>query len=77
MFSFVLTLKGELEDEQELPTPESTPGSVLAANLSITLEDDDRSDGSNLPSSSTNESVPQCDATFKEDAGENTALLGN
>ncbi|XP_070367704.1 E3 ubiquitin-protein ligase RNF149 [Equus asinus] len=66
---------GELEDEQELPTPESTPGSVLAANLSITLEDDDRSDGSNLPSSSTNESVPQCDATFKEDAGENTALL--
>ncbi|XP_014647071.1 PREDICTED: E3 ubiquitin-protein ligase RNF149, partial [Ceratotherium simum simum] len=67
---------GELEDEQETPAPESTPGSVLAANLSITLQDDARSEGSTLPSSSTNESVPQCSAGFKEDASENTALLG-
>ncbi|XP_008592806.1 PREDICTED: E3 ubiquitin-protein ligase RNF149 isoform X2 [Galeopterus variegatus] len=66
---------GEPEDVQEIPVPESTPGSVSAINLSITLQDDDRSDGSNLPSPSTNESVPQCDASFKEDAGENTALL--
>ncbi|XP_062934526.1 E3 ubiquitin-protein ligase RNF149 isoform X2 [Cynocephalus volans] len=65
----------EPEDVQEMPVPESTPGSVSAINLSITLQDDDRSDGSNLPSPSTNESVPQCDASFKEDAGENTALL--
>ncbi|XP_062934527.1 E3 ubiquitin-protein ligase RNF149 isoform X3 [Cynocephalus volans] len=67
--------KSEPEDVQEMPVPESTPGSVSAINLSITLQDDDRSDGSNLPSPSTNESVPQCDASFKEDAGENTALL--
>ncbi|XP_007957730.1 E3 ubiquitin-protein ligase RNF149 [Orycteropus afer afer] len=67
---------GEPEDVQEMPTPESTPGSVSAANLSITLQDEDRSDGSNLPSSSTDESVHQCNTSFKDDAGENTALLG-
>ncbi|KAF6105976.1 ring finger protein 149 [Phyllostomus discolor] len=66
---------GELEDVQEMPTPELTPGSVLAANLSITVQDYDRSDRINSPSSSTNESMPQCDVHFKEDAGENTALL--
>uniref|UniRef100_A0A8I3RX71 Ring finger protein 149 n=1 Tax=Canis lupus familiaris TaxID=9615 RepID=A0A8I3RX71_CANLF len=65
---------GELEDVQETPAPESTPGSILAANLSITLQDD-RSEGSSLPSSSTSDSAPQCDASFKEDASENTALL--
>ncbi|XP_035884257.1 E3 ubiquitin-protein ligase RNF149 isoform X4 [Phyllostomus discolor] len=67
--------QGELEDVQEMPTPELTPGSVLAANLSITVQDYDRSDRINSPSSSTNESMPQCDVHFKEDAGENTALL--
>ncbi|CAD7677308.1 unnamed protein product [Nyctereutes procyonoides] len=65
---------GELEDVQETPAPESTPGSILAANLSITLQDD-RSEGSSLPSSSASDSAPQCDASFKEDASENTALL--
>lgn len=60
----------------ETPAPEATAGSVLAANLSISLQEDDRSEGSNFPSSSTGESAPQCDASFKEDAGENTALLG-
>ena len=60
---------------QETPAPEPTPGSFLAANLSITLQDD-RSEGSSLPSSSTSDSAPQCDASFKEDPGENTALLG-
>lgn len=58
-----------------MPTPELARGSVLAANLSITIQDDDRSDRINSPSSSTNESMPQCDVHFKEDAGENTALL--
>ncbi|XP_026925111.2 E3 ubiquitin-protein ligase RNF149 isoform X2 [Acinonyx jubatus] len=67
--------KGEVEDVQEMPAPESTPGSVLAANLSITLQEEDRSEGNNLPSSSTSESALQCDAGFKEDAGEDTALL--
>lgn len=72
----MLTLKGELEDVQEMPTPELAHVSVLAANLSITVQDDDRSDRINSPSSSTNESMPQCDVHFKEDASENTALLG-
>ncbi|XP_071064842.1 E3 ubiquitin-protein ligase RNF149 isoform X2 [Dasypus novemcinctus] len=67
---------GEPEDVQEMPAPESTPGSASAANLSTALQDDDRSDRNNLPSSSTNESVSQVNASFKEDAGENTALLG-
>ncbi|KAM5316453.1 LOW QUALITY PROTEIN: E3 ubiquitin-protein ligase RNF149 [Glossophaga mutica] len=66
---------GELEDVQEMPTPESGPGSVLGANLSITVQDNNRNDRSNSPSPSTNESMPQCDVYFKEDAGENTALL--
>ncbi|XP_075419383.1 E3 ubiquitin-protein ligase RNF149 [Tenrec ecaudatus] len=66
----------EPEDVQEPPTPDSTPGSLSAANLSITLPDEDRSDGSNSPSSSTAESVPPCDGSFKDDfAGEDTALL--
>ncbi|KAG8504897.1 E3 ubiquitin-protein ligase RNF149, partial [Galemys pyrenaicus] len=65
----------ELEDGPEIPPPEPTPGSVLAANLNITVQEEDRSDVTSLPSSSTNESVPQCDASFKEDASENTALL--
>ncbi|XP_037383878.1 E3 ubiquitin-protein ligase RNF149 [Talpa occidentalis] len=65
----------ELEDGPETPPPEPTPGSVSAANLNITVPEEDRSDVTNLPSSSTSESVPQCDASFKEDAGENTALL--
>jgi len=72
---FFYSLKGELEDVQDMPAPEPALGSVLAANLSITLQDD-RSEGSNLPSASTSDSAPQCDASSKEDAGENTALLG-
>lgn len=72
---FFCSLKGELEDVQETPAAEPTPGSVLAANLSVTLQDD-RSEGSSMPSSSTSDSAPHCDAGFKEDAGENTALLG-
>lgn len=66
---------GELEDVQEIPAPESAPGSVMAADLSITVQDDDRSDENNSPLSSTNEPVAQCDTSFKEDSGENTALL--
>lgn len=71
-FSFVLPLTGELEDVQETPPPEPAPGTV-AANL-ITLQGDDRRDGNGSPSLS-HESVPQGEAIFKEDSGENTALL--
>ena len=71
---FALTLKGELEDGQEVPAPEPAPGGVLAADLSLSLPDGDRSD--NSVSSSTSDIVPQCDGSFKEDTGENTALLG-
>ncbi|XP_077884942.1 E3 ubiquitin-protein ligase RNF149 [Ictidomys tridecemlineatus] len=67
----------EPEDVQELPTPESTPGSTSPGNVSVASQEEGRNSGSgsNLPSSSTNESGPQCPTTFKEDAGENTALL--
>lgn len=64
---------GELEDGQEVPGPEPAPGGVLAADLSLSLPDGDRSD--NSVSSSTSDIVPQCDGSFKEDTGENTALL--
>uniref|UniRef100_A0A2K6GXK8 Ring finger protein 149 n=1 Tax=Propithecus coquereli TaxID=379532 RepID=A0A2K6GXK8_PROCO len=66
---------GEPEDVQETPAPESRPGRVLAANLSLTVSDDDRSDGGSPPSAPPAESEPPCDASFKGDAGENTALL--
>ncbi|ELK05022.1 E3 ubiquitin-protein ligase RNF149 [Pteropus alecto] len=69
--------QGELEDGQEMPVPELAPGSVVAADLSIAVQEDDRSDGSNSPLSSTNEPVAQCGTRFKEDSGENTALLGD
>ncbi|EPY75744.1 e3 ubiquitin-protein ligase RNF149-like protein [Camelus ferus] len=67
---------GELEDAQEMPTPESPPRVVLAPELSLTLPDGDRSVGDNSASSPTSHAVPQGDATFKEDASENTVLLG-
>ncbi|XP_015976260.2 E3 ubiquitin-protein ligase RNF149 [Rousettus aegyptiacus] len=66
---------GELEDVQEMPAPELAPGSVVTADLSITVQEDDRSDRSNSPLSSTNEPGAQCDTSFKEESGENTALL--
>ncbi|XP_010346929.1 E3 ubiquitin-protein ligase RNF149 isoform X1 [Saimiri boliviensis] len=64
---------GEPGDVQEMPAPESPPGRDLAANLSLT--DDDGSDESSPPSASPSESEPQCDTSFKGDAGESTALL--
>ncbi|XP_069350131.1 E3 ubiquitin-protein ligase RNF149 isoform X2 [Eulemur rufifrons] len=66
---------GEPEDVQETPTPESPPSRVVAANWSLTVSDDDRSNGSSLPLAPPAESEPPCDASFKGDAGENTALL--
>ncbi|KAK2093056.1 hypothetical protein P7K49_029585 [Saguinus oedipus] len=64
---------GEPGDVQEMPAPESPPGRDLATNLSLT--DDDGSDESSPPSASPSESEPQCDTSFKGDAGESTALL--
>uniref|UniRef100_A0A8C3VN56 Ring finger protein 149 n=1 Tax=Catagonus wagneri TaxID=51154 RepID=A0A8C3VN56_9CETA len=66
---------GELADGQEVTAPEPAPGGVLAADLSLSLSDGDRNDGDSSASSSTSDSVPQCDGSFKEDTGENTALL--
>ncbi|KAM8786424.1 E3 ubiquitin-protein ligase RNF149 isoform 1-T1 [Rhynchonycteris naso] len=71
----VLGYWGELEDVQEIPAPELTPGSVLATNLSISVQYDDRSAWSNSPPSSTSEPVAQCDVHLKDGAGENTTLL--
>ena len=73
---FALTLKGELEDVQEVTTPESPPGGVSAADLSLTVPDGERSGTGSSESPSTSDPVPPCDASFKDDAGENTALLG-
>ncbi|XP_010827955.1 PREDICTED: E3 ubiquitin-protein ligase RNF149 isoform X2 [Bison bison bison] len=67
--------KGELEDVQEVTAPESPPGGVSAAELSLTVSDGERSDTGSSESPSTSDPVPPCDASFKEDAGENTALL--
>ncbi|XP_019609355.2 E3 ubiquitin-protein ligase RNF149 [Rhinolophus sinicus] len=66
---------GEPEGVQEMPAPESAPGSLQAANLIITVQDEARRDGGSSPSSATNEPVLQYDASLKEDAGEDTALL--
>lgn len=73
---FALTLKGELEDVQEVTAPESSPGGVSAAGLSLSVPDGERSDTGSSESPSTGDPVPPCDAGFKEDAGESTALLG-
>ncbi|XP_061287755.1 E3 ubiquitin-protein ligase RNF149 isoform X6 [Bos javanicus] len=67
--------KGELEDVQEVTAPESPPGGVSAADLSLMVPDGERSDAGSSESPSTSDPVPPCDASFKEDAGENTALL--
>ncbi|TKC34455.1 hypothetical protein EI555_005996 [Monodon monoceros] len=67
---------GELEDVQETPAPESPPGGVSTADLSLTLPDGDRSDAGSSALPTTSDSAPPCEASFKEDAGENTALLG-
>nr|XP_019824995.1 PREDICTED: E3 ubiquitin-protein ligase RNF149 [Bos indicus] len=66
---------GELEDVQEVTAPESPPGGVSAADLSLTVPDGERSDAGSSESPSTSDPVPPCGASFKEDAGENTALL--
>lgn len=68
-------MQGEPEGVQEMPAPESAPGSLQAANLIITVQDEARRDGGSSPSSATNEPVLQYDASLKEDAGEDTALL--
>jgi hypothetical protein len=73
---FSLILKGEPEDGQELPSPEPAPASVSSGNLSVTFQDEDRSSTSSPPLSTRSESVPRCTASLKEDAGEDTALLG-
>ena len=61
---------------QEVTAPESPPGGVSAAELSLTVPDGERSDAGSSESPSTSDPVPPCGASFKEDAGENTALLG-
>lgn len=61
---------------QELPAAEPAPRSVSPVTVRVTLQDDDDSSHpSSLLSASASEAVPQDPASFKEDAGENTALL--
>lgn len=65
---------GDPEDAQEVPIPEAAPGSVSVGNLSVTVQDEERGE-SNLPSSSSSEFAPHRPC-LKEDAEEDTALLG-
>ncbi|XP_063133740.1 E3 ubiquitin-protein ligase RNF149-like [Rattus norvegicus] len=65
---------GNPEDAQELSIPEAAPGSVSVGNLSVRVQDEDRSE-SNLPPSSSSEFGPHCPC-LKEDAEEDTTLLG-
>ncbi|OWK09971.1 hypothetical protein Celaphus_00005809 [Cervus elaphus hippelaphus] len=67
--------QGELEDAQEATAPESPAGGVSAADLSLVVADGERSAAGSSELPSTSDPVPPCDASFKEDAGENTALL--
>lgn len=67
-------MQGDPEDAQEVPIPEAAPGSVSVGNLSVTVQDEERSE-SNLPSSSSSEFGPHRPC-LKEDAEEDTALLG-
>lgn len=59
-----------------MPTEEAAPGGAVAAGVSVPVRHEDRSVGSPSPSPSTSDPVPQCSGYLKEDAGENTALLG-
>ncbi|XP_069492818.1 E3 ubiquitin-protein ligase RNF149 isoform X1 [Ambystoma mexicanum] len=65
----------DAEDTIDIAVPDSMAGSMSAASISITQEDN-RSDINNLSSSSAEESVEQCNSP-KEDAGETAALLGD
>lgn len=73
---FLLTLKGKLEDTQEVPAAEAAPGVAVAASVSVTVCNEDRSVRSPSQSPSTSDPAPQCSGYPKEDTGENTALLG-
>ncbi|KAM4604550.1 E3 ubiquitin-protein ligase RNF149 [Discoglossus pictus] len=62
------------EEDLEIPVPESIAGSSLSVGTLSFAQEENRSDINNLPSSSTSESLQQCNSA-KEDAGETTALL--
>ncbi|XP_029460664.1 E3 ubiquitin-protein ligase RNF149 [Rhinatrema bivittatum] len=63
------------EDVNEIPAPESVAGSMSVGNVGIAQEDH-RTDVNTLSSSSTSESIQQCNSP-REYAGETTALLGS
>ncbi|KAL8190115.1 UNVERIFIED_CONTAM: hypothetical protein K2H54_040779 [Gekko kuhli] len=66
---------GEPKDLLELAVPESISGSISAESWSITVQEEDRNDLSEIPASSAHESTLNC-SRLKEDVGETTALLG-
>ncbi|XP_062982312.1 E3 ubiquitin-protein ligase RNF149 [Elgaria multicarinata webbii] len=65
---------GEPKDVLEVAVPESISGSMSAGSWSITVQEDDRNETSDLSASSTNESALNSNS-LKQDAGETTALL--
>ncbi|XP_053311079.1 E3 ubiquitin-protein ligase RNF149 [Spea bombifrons] len=62
------------EETLEVPAPESMAGSSLSVGTLSIAQDDNRSEINNLPSYSTEDSLPHCNSA-KDDAGETTALL--
>ncbi|XP_069828522.1 E3 ubiquitin-protein ligase RNF149 [Dendropsophus ebraccatus] len=64
----------EPEETLEIPVPESIAGSSLSVGTLSFAQEDNRSDINTLPTSSTGDTLQQCNSA-KEDAGETTALL--
>ncbi|XP_015278247.1 PREDICTED: E3 ubiquitin-protein ligase RNF149 [Gekko japonicus] len=65
---------GEPKDLLELAVPESISGSISAESWSITVQEEDRNDLSEIPASSAHDSTLNC-SRLKEDVGETAALL--
>lgn len=65
----------EPEETLEIPVPESIAGSSLSVGTLSFAQEENRSDINNLPTSSTGDTLQQCNSA-KDDAGETTALLG-
>ncbi|XP_075446513.1 E3 ubiquitin-protein ligase RNF149 [Ascaphus truei] len=64
----------ENEETLEIPVPESIAGSSLSVVTLNIPQEENRSEVNNLASSSTGDTLQQCNSP-KEDAGETTALL--
>ncbi|XP_061482832.1 E3 ubiquitin-protein ligase RNF149 [Rhineura floridana] len=65
---------GGPKDELEIAMPESISGSILAGSWNVAVQEEERSETSDLPASSANESALNSNS-LNEDDGERRALL--